>query len=836
MQTHGGTAAGIAIEASERRWYIELLVDWNRDGNFDHYLSDLSEYADNISVDRSLSGSAPQEIMLIEGAAAAELSFDIGGEDVDNGDLNMVATFSPYNGYSALYNLDPIGCEVVYRIGIDTTDGIVWYPQFVGNVRTITPNVASNTVTITALDRVEKLRNPVQFPPWAMGNFMALRGYELAQLADSQAVIDHCLRFGYTSSTPSRPVYAEEWTRNPSLESDLGVRFWLNGTGAHFPQIGFNAGDQSQGFPESENGVAPPMYYQVGLPHPDSPNPEIKPMSLSSLGPDNSGWTSSSTNSSPYLVYWGLDRNNAAAFTSHYMGFTMNNTGTNGKWWRTVGNVTTVLQVHIGWHIKLMVTVANGAIRGEVRNYDTSAGVVTTWRGLPDVDNIKIDIKFATGPVTGGVNPRWDLIINEGTTWSETFGSFDTVLDSAFDPYTSYITVEHRVALTDVYWSTRASQQPTVLDVDVVHSVARKPAEYPAVLDRGLNRLTHLPVTSADDAWDIITAVASAELASVFWDESGVFRFWNRDTIVDKQDDTWRTFSLDDVQGLQITNSFDSIRNIITSESIRGYSITEVAYNSSSADDFYVPGGSTVRFIKYVDNVQSIGLNKVPRYQSDYEPGPNPEWDSSGNYEGYVVQWYTGGAWSEDNARTSGVDVWVYGNEDGSFTIDITNGYGDPARLATGGPTDAGSAALRVLGSVVKTDQSAILTRVDTNSVIKYGRRNLPVTGDWVQWQPDVVTSLLDYILPRTLKPIPTTDAIVVAGDPRIQLGDRVDITNPQGLGEEIGLQIYGTNRVYSRAAGLVDTHTVEMLAPPRIGIWDSDQYGRWDESFIWSA
>jgi len=97
------------------------------------------------------------------------------------------------------------------------------------------------------------------------------------------------------------------------------------------------------------------------------------------------------------------------------------------------------------------------------------------------------------------------------------------------------------------------------------------------------------------------------------------------------------------------------------------------------------------------------------------------------------------------------------------------------------------------------------------------------------------VTNLLSYLLPRTLIPIPTTDAITVAGDPRLQLGDRVDVVDPDGMGERIGLQIYGITRKYTRDNGLIDTLSVEMLAPPRIGIWDSAQYGLWDQTFIWS-
>lgn len=824
MQTQGGADATAAIESQERQFFADLKVDWNRDGLFSHYLSDLSMYADEIVVDRGLAGAAPSELMLTEGSAAAELSFVIGGEDVltDDG-MNFTGIFSPYNGLSPFYNLDPVGCEIIYKIGVETAVGIIWYQQFIGNIRTITPNRGTGTVAITALDRVEKLRNPVQFPIWGMSEFCAQRGYEIAQLTEAQHIIDHCLRLGETSVTPYRPLYPREFTKTDD-ELDDGVRFWLTGTGGHTPLIGMMAGDQSQGFPDQGFVGASNMYHTNGKPHSQA-DVGYRPRNLSSCGPDNTGITSSAINSAAYLAYWGLDRNTTNMLDTHRLGFTMNNSGTNGKWYRTGGNTTTVLQVHTGFHIKYMITVSGGFIRGEVRNYNTNGGVVTSWWPLPDNDYLQIDMMFAAGG--GQTTTLVGLLIDGTTQYSETLADWSSYDDGTFDPFTGFVTVEHRVGLQDVYWSTRHLASGGVFDDNSFTTHARRPAKYAAVLNQSLNRLTHLPVTNADDAWDIITQVAAAELGSVFWDENGIFRFWNRTTMVSKQIATVKTLNLDQVEGLAITAGYDSIRNVITSESTKGYARTEIGYESNSVNEFYVPANSTARFIKYLDHVQSVGSQKVVRYT-------NSTWDSSGDFEGYVVQWFKSGSWVEDNGATSGLDIFAYGNEDNSMTIYINNGYGWPARLAT----DGGAAAFRIVGSTVHTDETNLQTAMNTASVDKFGARNYALTGPWVQ---DVsgsgqATPLMTYVLNRTVQVIPTTEDIVAPGDPRIQLGDKFNVRDPDGLGEIIGLQVYGINRKFNKANGLTDQYTVEMLAPARTGVWDSVQYGIWGQTFYWSA
>src|SRR5690606_15534627 len=109
------------------------------------------------------------------------------------------------------------------------------------------------------------------------------------------------------------------------------------------------------------------------------------------------------------------------------------------------------------------------------------------------------------------------------------------------------VTVGQALSLSDIWYASRnyygAGPGP--------HE-GRRPARYAALLDRGLNRLTHIPAKQYPEAWDVITAVAAAEFGSVFWDEEGVFHFWNRDTILSKQANPVRTLSLDEVEGLQI--------------------------------------------------------------------------------------------------------------------------------------------------------------------------------------------------------------------------------------------------------------------------------------------
>ena len=818
MLTHGGDAVDEAIQSSERRFHVELLVDWNKNGQFDHELSNLSPYVQRVSTDRSLKGSAPEELLLVEGAAAGELIATLGGEDWTG--VRLAPLFSPYNGNSPLYMLDPMGAEIVYRIGVETHYGVVWYPQFVGSVRTVTPNRADNTVELTALDRVELLRRPVRFPSWAISEVWQSRGYQRALLCDSQWVIDHCLRFSDISPTPHRPTYREEM--NVPENTPDGVHFWLSGTGSHLPSIGWMDNPEAYSFPHTEE-TGLEMFNRSGAFSTRRPTDDyVQPLALNGLG-----------SSSAVLKYWVSDRDLVDPSGTHYLGFTMNLKGSpDPDWWKTARDEL-ILQVRIGLMRVLEIYLDQGHFYSDyVNEYQGSTfrsdrvpvspdvenwvRVYAIWLNSPSAEHTQVYLQVGSNS-NGGFKGDWPAFTGLGTA----------------DPHKGLITVYPKVSLNDVFYGSRNIYNPS----PSATIGGFRDCKYVAVLDPGLNRFTYMPAQNGDDAWDVITRVAAAEYGSVFWDEEGVFRFWNYDRISQKKETIVREFTLDQVDGLQLTNSFDSVRNVLTYEVNKQVTRSGRVLEAETVDQFVVPARQTRTFRIYVDNVQTAEPAFLMRYTTDpelYDPNQKgwwPRWTDSVDH-GYCLQYFYEGRWQENNRHSNFDldDISVYHDRDGHLVLKIRNGWSEDIRLAD----KDGNPALRVKGTVIAKGEPLTFQQQDDDSVRRYGARNFRMSGDWYQ-DSFQTEQLVNKLLQRTVDPIPTTDAITIPGDPRLQLGDTIRVSDPEGFGERMDLQIYGINRVFDVNQGLTDTLTVEMVRPSRIGYWDSPQYGRWDETFIWS-
>lgn len=252
MQTHGGEAAARVIESNQREFQAVVAVDWGRNGKFDHNLSNLDVFnLEEVTVDRALAGTAPAELLLIEGAAAAQLTVTLGGEYEG---MPATAVFSPYNVNSPLYAVGRVGAEIVFEIAVITEMGAIAYPQFVGNVRTIEPDRATGKVKITALDRVEVLRKPVLLPPWAMSDEHVNYGEIDSQLCHSHWVIDNCLRLCDV---------APEGVKRPTFRSEMGVpddgldgvQVFVTGNGSYIPTVGYLDNPNADSFPATK-----PMY------------------------------------------------------------------------------------------------------------------------------------------------------------------------------------------------------------------------------------------------------------------------------------------------------------------------------------------------------------------------------------------------------------------------------------------------------------------------------------------------------------------------------------------------------------------------------------------------
>lgn len=844
------TAAAAVIESKNRQFIVEIKADWGGNGLFNTLYSDLSDFADDITVDGALSGSLPTELMLVEGSAARQLTFTLGGHihpgvyagGQINKKLNWVQVFAPYNGESPLYNLKTIGAEITYRLGVPTPMGVVWYPQFVGNVRTISPSRSRNSVTIVALDRSEKMRQPVTLPIWAISSWHLQRGYGEAQLTSSHWVIDQCLRSADISTTPYRPVTKREFAALG--EPEMGLQFFMTGNGSMLPSVGVVSNARIQGYPWSE-GTGQDMYQRSGLAHPlvdqETRDNNLRPYNLRDVRGDNTGVvprvipTNPQTNDADAgkafnLQYRARDvlemKGNANG--THWLGFTLLTPAGDTRW--QTADVYP-LEVYVGNNRTIRIHMLNGSVRGELWNWTLNSQQGSAlwggaWVTIPTGrESVQIDVQ-----ASGVFSTDLRIAVRAAENFSTNNVLANATVTTVKDQREGEVRVRHLAHMQDIYWSCRFIGLGSGWQDSFVTENARRPAKYAAVLDEGLNKLTQTPATVYDDGWSLATSVASAELGAVFWDEKGIFRFWNRNTIVAKQDTPVKILTLDDVGDLGMTNSSDSVRNIYTMDMLMATADQNNIFESTDVDQFYLAPGATVTTTIDISNtdIQAVAPGEVRRFATTADANVPDQWNDATTFHGYIVEFNTnndGVTWAEKNNFVSGIDVQAYTDQNGRLTITFWNGYDEAARFSK----------LRLGGTLVTRQSNRIYQTEDANSIAEYGPQNLTLSGDWIQYQPGGVTKLGDFLLPRTVKAIPATDNIEVAGDPRIQYADALLVADPEGFGEGMRIQVLGITRTMSRANGLVDNYTVELTRPPNIGIWDSSQYGRWDQTFIWS-
>src|SRR5688572_821043 len=484
-----------AVSSGERSFIVSLKVDWNRDGLFDHELSDMSRFVHSVSTDRSLQSST-----------AAELDVVLSGEDDEGRSLAFI--FSPYNINSPFLNEDLIGCEVVYELGIDTPLGVLMYPQFVGNVRRISPDRGTNSVEITALDRVEALRKPIILPPWAVSEQHVNIGRLQSQLFKSSFLIDHALRQCDTSTSPWRPITRDE----SGGDVDAGCQVFITGNGGMSPCIGWNDNPTIQEYPNSESGVL--AYEAIGETHPFAPDPTVKPDVFAAMG----GFSDQDL-----LLYWVRDREAINSLASHTLGFTLIQGGTQwGNWWAD-GVASRILLCKTNDFIQMDIWIEDGIAWTEWHRQGSSPlslyGPEVT---IPPGDLCQIHVAWDAFRFSGP-----EVYIAAGANNSGVVDLGDPIsFVGGRDPGAGHVWVERQSAMQDIYFN---STNFTGIGSGV--NFKPRAAKYAASVDQGLNRISFTPDMGKPQAWNFIKEVADTERGAVFWDEEGRFRFWNFDRI-----------------------------------------------------------------------------------------------------------------------------------------------------------------------------------------------------------------------------------------------------------------------------------------------------------------
>lgn len=810
-------AAHDAVTSGEREFAQFLLVDWNNTQRFDHPLSDLSDYVVSSSRDQTLTATAPDEVMLIEGYAAGKLTIGITGEFRG---LSLAAHFAPYNGRSIFYTEGiSLGVGMTYQIAVATPTGWEWFPQFFGVIRDVNTNREDGTVTLECLDNVERLRTSVDIPPYGLWQSYLQGGFKRGGLVDSSSIIDLAARSGGFTMGPDR--WATYTGGNAEVDAKTGPILSVPFHGSILPEIGLL--DNLEAFHLTEEWERDPNLapraeaYTVG-PH--------GYLAHQAVPVGKTDWNQKKF----WIDEW--DQQAGSLWGTWVIGCWVYWPGAN------VNENSLVIDCQIRQnHLHLYVRGNDGGVEARIQENNG----FLAWTNQP--------LRMTT--------PGWYYI--EGNYIVESAGSYamrvrigDTYSDESRwsgrsagdvnDHLSGLVGVRNTYALSDVY----IVKAGTLITFSAL-GYDTSPADT-ARVSWGRNRVTYTLREDGREAWDLAKEVSSAEYGVVFFDEHGRFIFWNYRDMISRQSAPLRTFTIDDLESLALRNTFDSVRNVWTVTTQTGRAYSDIAYDlkngvpfSKGADgqlypaDFRLPpltgfGWDSTTFYFTVDDhtiaVDPNNLEPIARARGEFGA-----WEDAVPL--HALKSYSGATYHVDPpnseqkmtnrrqarlALSNGLNEWV------GFVL-----------VKPGERDQDGQPRFRIGGTMVHEDEPYTWSIRDEASIEDYGERVLELKNNfWLQdeWQ---TRGMLEDIVARMGRPIPVSDTLTVPGDPRIQLGDTIQVQDLDGFGENMWLQVYGIKRDYDEG-GLTDTYTVEMVTGPAdSGIWDSPTYGLWDQSFIWS-
>src|SRR5690606_13774501 len=191
----------------------------------------------------------------------------------------------------------------------------------------------------------------------------------------------------------------------------------------------------------------------------------------------------------------------------------------------------------------------------------------------------------------------------------------------------------------------------------------------------------------------------------------------------------------------------------------------------------------------------------------------NVSFDEYAPWNGYKTYQGT----SQGGVVYVGGEVGCYPRKSGPYwTLLVTRGRfnfdnGNPNELVGFvGPNNR--AFFRLQGTIVRENEERTWEVRNENSGAKCGQQALASSGNfWLQ--DDFQTRTMRSTLVSKLGlPTPVTDAITDHGDPRIQLGDVIEIDDPDGFGGSIKLQVLGITRELEDGIGLADSYQVEVV------------------------
>lgn len=800
-----------AIASRVRTPMHVVQVDFDRDGYSG--TDDLSGYVTDIEIDRSIQSDLPDGTRIVAGYESAQATINLMGEKTD-ADHHGAWVFSATNTDSTYYGKKRVQAPTQVQIGFDTTSGPETLTRFAGSIREFDVDAGERTAQIQALDDRLSLHSLVTIP-------MVANGYIPSATQDSSLSADPLgVRPGLDGQWPMDYTLRQAgFYASPAPRTSCVLSATMHGSAA--PEVGdLSFAYFANQFLDSSGTLVDPDGDRLTF---DQGNfaEALQPRSLGFSGGAVCRWTTSDMvpliRSSAFIVECWVD---TTAPTNATRGGTL----VSGAPMFSIQTTTTdsILVGVDGSRRPYLQCAVEGAV-------DYASAISAGWHYL----------KWTVSINSAGTGISAVVAVDGNSTYDTLSATRSSALPSTRTGVTTKVTLAGRFPST----STKEDYGCAIgIEALQVTNESSGPSNYSftpsASLEASKNPISVVPYSeTGTDAWTLIQDIATAEFGVALFDETGTFKFWNRDhfgvgqsvdydagtvTVNGVTSPIPQVTSRKAIKALATSETVDSIRNHILVH-YNPYSISAADWVWQASDKIRIGTRATKTITATLDN-PAVGIVKEFVW---IDHG-----SSTGGFSGYrACRRITGLGEPVDNLVFS-VSVTA---QTATITITNPNPYWcylvSPQADSSGAPYSdsvVGEPRLWLRGmAVVDTSDDTSTTTgstgaaaeyVDDASKDAYGDQVYEAdSGGWVQTE-ESASACAKAMLKVLKRPNPVLQNVTVVGDPRLQLGDRIELVDETGSALSEHAWIVGITETFS--SGSYYEQSLTLRFANAIGGW----------------
>lgn len=749
------TAADDLINSGSYTQAVRVSITWPGSVSIE---DDITPHVGSWDVDRALTTDTPDGTRLITGYPAASANLTLVGD-------TAVQWFNPYDTDSPMWRKSLLGLPITVENGVVLDDGGSEYVTvFSGYVVDYTVDPKGGTVQVLCGDGRSLLKTAPTLPP-AYSDPVVIVGENAPILLTAGYALNGLMEsIGLYTAPPERPDCIYRATNN----------------GSPYPQ------KVPAGSPDTVSGDSFSVWDGLA----DTAVGKFAPLVATSatVSYDSTETIDFGSSAAPLFVeFWVKNVGDALAYGG---GFDIGGTGPSGT-------------------TDMIKQVSLSAYQGTPGGAMTLSVFITAWLGGSSV------VESAESTLTVAADSEWHYVaIQASWTDASTVSAMFWVDDDADTPQDidmgADVPAESKITFSAACllfpWEglqvTRETD-PTVAGLNNDWSASSSVS-----FDKSLNNLTVLPDVGGKDAWALCQAIAAAEDAVFGMDETGVFRFYNRDTLAARTSvrTVTSTASLKDLQQ-QISAAGLANRVRIP---VNGRQLSDPTRVWVSPDVIQIPANGSWSTVASTEQpVVAVASTDSGVAPSGGGTAGKTYWRAARKSDGSGGEVSAGITVTAEQLSSQAIAVTVKNTN--PFSVWMVSPTG------TAYPDDSDGKPCIVIGgrfagtTATAPDTSDTVTGASyaeakwQPSITADGERYLELqANEWVQNQGEAQTRA-DTLLADLYKPRPLIRGVQIVPDPRLQITDRITITDPDVSlldGEDVlivGVRTTGDQGTYSQ-------------------------------------